>query len=128
MGMVRVCMFVTSQVKASRNMRHVYFLLDKWIRPYLKTLMQHHGALPPGSMGETSYIAPAGQYSLQETAVADASYEVLSVLHLMAMVCLLQANTLLLPRSYGDRYTPRVSEESRRATVDVFLKAAEYID
>ena len=42
--------------------------------------------------------------------MADPWYEVLSVLHLMAMVCLLQANTLLLPRSYGDGYAPRVSE------------------
>ncbi|PAN39213.1 hypothetical protein PAHAL_7G228200 [Panicum hallii] len=64
----------------------------------------------------------------EETTMADAWYEVLSVLHLMAMVCLLQANTLLLPRSYGDGYAPRVSEESRRATVDVFLKAAGYLD
>ena len=29
------------------------------------TLMEHHVALPPGSMGKISYIAPAGQYSLQ---------------------------------------------------------------
>jgi vacuolar-type H+-ATPase catalytic subunit A/Vma1 len=29
------------------------------------TLMQHHVALPPGSMGKISFIAPAGQYSLQ---------------------------------------------------------------
>ncbi|KAF8704056.1 hypothetical protein HU200_031541 [Digitaria exilis] len=64
----------------------------------------------------------------EETTMADAWYEVLSVLHLMAMVCLLQANALLLPRSYGDGYAPRVSEESRRATVDVFLKAAGYLD
>ncbi|KAK8449231.1 hypothetical protein SEVIR_7G184600v4 [Setaria viridis] len=39
-----------------------------------------------------------------------------------------EANTLLLPRSYGDGYAPRVSEESRRVTVDVFLKAAGYLD
>lgn len=64
----------------------------------------------------------------EETAMTDAWYEVLSVLHLMAMVCFLQANYLLLPRSYGDGYGPRVSEESRRATVDVFLKAAGYLD
>jgi len=64
----------------------------------------------------------------EETAMPDAWYEVLSMLHLMAMVCLLQANALLLPRSYGDGYAPRVSEESRRATVDVFLKAAGYLD
>uniref|UniRef100_A0A453P5F4 BRO1 domain-containing protein n=1 Tax=Aegilops tauschii subsp. strangulata TaxID=200361 RepID=A0A453P5F4_AEGTS len=64
----------------------------------------------------------------EETSMADAWYEVLSVLHLMAMVCFLQANSLLLPRSYGDGQGPRVSEESRRATVDVFLKAAGYLD
>lgn len=64
----------------------------------------------------------------EETSMEDAWYEVLSVLHLMAMVCFLQANSLLLPRSYGDGYGPRVSEESRRATVDVFLKAAGYLD
>ncbi|RWW41653.1 hypothetical protein BHE74_00052846, partial [Ensete ventricosum] len=29
------------------------------------TLMQHHVALPPGSMGKISYIAPAGQYNLK---------------------------------------------------------------
>ncbi|AQK97162.1 putative replication protein [Zea mays] len=29
------------------------------------TLMQHHVALPPGSMRKISYIAPAGQYNLQ---------------------------------------------------------------
>jgi V-type H+-transporting ATPase subunit A len=27
--------------------------------------MQHHVALPPGSMRKISYIAPAGQYNLQ---------------------------------------------------------------
>uniref|UniRef100_A0A453P5J3 Uncharacterized protein n=1 Tax=Aegilops tauschii subsp. strangulata TaxID=200361 RepID=A0A453P5J3_AEGTS len=46
----------------------------------------------------------------EETSMADAWYEVLSVLHLMAMVCFLQANSLLLPRSYGDGQGPRVSE------------------
>jgi hypothetical protein len=47
---------------------------------------------------------------LQETSMADPWYEVLSVLHLMAMVCFLQANNLLLPRSYADGQGPRVSE------------------
>ncbi|CAL5020692.1 unnamed protein product [Urochloa decumbens] len=64
----------------------------------------------------------------EETSMADPWYEVLSVLHLMAMVCFLQANTLLLPRSYADGHGPRVSEESRQATVDLFLKAAGYLD
>ncbi|CAH2050549.1 unnamed protein product, partial [Thlaspi arvense] len=31
------------------------------------SLMQHHVALPPDSMGKITYIAPAGQYSLKDT-------------------------------------------------------------
>jgi hypothetical protein len=50
--------------------------------------------------------------------MADAWYEVLSVLHLMAMVCLLQANSLLLPRAYGDGYGPRVSEGKRNCKLN----------
>lgn len=37
-------------------------------------------------------------------------YEVLSVLHLMAALSLLQANLLLLPRISADGYQPKVSE------------------
>lgn len=37
-------------------------------------------------------------------------YEVLSVLHLMAMLSLSQANLLLLPRTSADGYQPKVSE------------------
>ncbi|GAY61741.1 hypothetical protein CUMW_212330 [Citrus unshiu] len=65
---------------------------------------------------------------LQETAISNAWYEVLSVLHLMAMLSLSQANLLLLPRTSADGYQPKVSEESRRASVDIFLKAAGYLD
>ncbi|KAI4347383.1 hypothetical protein L6164_008199 [Bauhinia variegata] len=64
----------------------------------------------------------------EETAMSNAWYEVLSVLHLMAMLLLSQANLLLLPRTSTDGYQPRVSEESRRASVDIFLKAAGYLD
>jgi hypothetical protein len=49
-------------------------------------------------------------FSILGDTISDAWYEVLSMLHLMAMVCLPQANTLLLPRSYGDGYAPRASE------------------
>ncbi|KAK9288052.1 hypothetical protein L1049_016498 [Liquidambar formosana] len=55
-------------------------------------------------------------------------YEVLSVLHLMAMLSLSQANTLLLPKKTADSYQSKVSEESRRASIDIFLKAAGYLD
>ncbi|XP_038976086.1 uncharacterized protein LOC120107015 isoform X1 [Phoenix dactylifera] len=63
-----------------------------------------------------------------ETAMTNAWYEVLSVLHLMAVICLSLANLLLLPKTSTDGYQPRVSEESRRSSVDVFLRAAGYLD
>ncbi|XLU81623.1 hypothetical protein S245_005043, partial [Arachis hypogaea] len=39
-----------------------------------------------------------------------------------------EANFLLLPRLSTDGYQLKVSEESRRASVDIFLKAAGYLD
>ncbi|KAJ0969996.1 hypothetical protein J5N97_022873 [Dioscorea zingiberensis] len=62
------------------------------------------------------------------TVMANAWYEVLSVLHLMAMLCLSEANALLLPKTASDSYQPKVTEEGKRNSVDVFLKAAGYLD
>lgn len=42
--------------------------------------------------------------------MSNAWYEVLSVLHLMAMLSLSQANLLLLPRTSADGYQPKISE------------------
>ncbi|XP_027359423.1 uncharacterized protein LOC113868060 isoform X3 [Abrus precatorius] len=64
----------------------------------------------------------------EETTMSNAWYEVLSVLHLMATLLLSQANLLLLPRPSTDGHQLKVSEESRRASVDIFLKAAGYLD
>ncbi|CAL0322321.1 unnamed protein product [Lupinus luteus] len=64
----------------------------------------------------------------EETAMSNAWYEVLSVLHLMATLLLSQANLLLLPRSSSDGNQPKVTEESIRTSVDIFLKAAGYLD
>lgn len=47
---------------------------------------------------------------LQETAMSNAWYEVLSVLHLMAMVLLFQANIMLLPRTSTNSYPPTVCD------------------
>ncbi|GFY95683.1 endosomal targeting BRO1-like domain-containing protein [Actinidia rufa] len=65
---------------------------------------------------------------VEETAISNAWYEVLSVLHLLASLSLSQANLLLLPRTSADGYQPKVSEESRRTSIDIFLKAAGYLD
>lgn len=42
--------------------------------------------------------------------MSNAWYEVLSILHLMAMLSFLQANLLLLPRTSADGYQPKVTE------------------
>ncbi|RWR90378.1 Interleukin-3 receptor class 2 subunit beta [Cinnamomum micranthum f. kanehirae] len=64
----------------------------------------------------------------EETALPNAWYEVLSVLHLMAMLSLSQANLLLLPKTSTDGYQPKVTDECRRISIDIFLKAAGYLD
>ncbi|CAL9084725.1 unnamed protein product [Musa textilis] len=64
----------------------------------------------------------------EETKMANAWYEVLSVLHLMAMLCLSEANSLLLPKIFSDGHQLNVSEESRRNSIDILLKAAGYLD
>ncbi|XP_019082637.1 PREDICTED: uncharacterized protein LOC109125462 [Camelina sativa] len=46
----------------------------------------------------------------EETAMSNVWYEILSVLHLMAMLQMSQANLLLLPKYSSDGYHPKVSE------------------
>lgn len=64
----------------------------------------------------------------QETAISSAWYEVLSVLHMMSMLSLSQANSLLIPKSSVDGYQPKVTEENKKAAINIFLKAAGYLD
>lgn len=64
----------------------------------------------------------------EETTLASAWYEALSVLHMMAMLRLSQANSLLLPKTSLEGYHAKVSEENKRASVEIFLKAAGYLE
>ncbi|XWS68420.1 hypothetical protein CRYUN_Cryun04dG0088300 [Craigia yunnanensis] len=65
---------------------------------------------------------------VEETTMSDSWYEVLSVLHLMAVLSLSQANLLLLHNTSADAYQSKVLEECKRASIDIFLKAAGYLD
>ena len=47
---------------------------------------------------------------MQETCLASAWYEVLSVVHLMAMLSLLQANLMLVPKQSSDEGERKISE------------------
>ncbi|XP_015882897.1 uncharacterized protein LOC107418711 isoform X2 [Ziziphus jujuba] len=101
--------------------------LQQALEDYLPVLL---GLVKDGSQlqHKVQFIWINQEDEVEETAMSNAWYEVLSILHLMAMLSLSQANLLLLPRTSADGYQPKVSEESRRASIDVFLKAAGYLD
>lgn len=101
--------------------------LHQALEDYLPVLL---GLVTDGSQLQykVQFIWVNQEDDAEETSMFNAWYEVLSVLHLMAMLSFLQANLLLLPRTSTDGYQPKVSEESRRAAIDVFLKAAGYLD
>ncbi|MBA0711868.1 hypothetical protein Golax_011000 [Gossypium laxum] len=65
---------------------------------------------------------------VEETTMSDSWYEVLSVLHLMAVLLLSQANLLLLPNKFTSGYQSTALEDCKRASIDIFLKAAGYLD
>ncbi|KAA8542899.1 hypothetical protein F0562_024066 [Nyssa sinensis] len=101
--------------------------LQHALEDYLPVLL---GLVKDGSplQHKVQFVWVNQEDDVEETAISNAWYEVLSVLHLMAMLSLSQANLLLLPRTSADGYQPKVSEDSRKASIDVFLKAAGYLD
>ncbi|CAN0902191.1 hypothetical protein LINGRAHAP2_LOCUS21844 [Linum grandiflorum] len=101
--------------------------LHQALEDYLPVLM---GLVKDGSQlqHKIQFVWVNQEDEAEETTMSNAWYEILSVLHLMAVLSLSQANLLLLPRTSSDGYQPKVSEESRRASVDIFLKAAGYLD
>ncbi|XP_057480241.1 uncharacterized protein LOC130767414 [Actinidia eriantha] len=101
--------------------------LQQALEDYLPVLL---GLIRDGSplQHKVQFVWVNQEDDAEETAISNAWYEVLSVLHLMASLSLSQANLLLLPRTSADGYQPKVSEESRRTSIDIFLKAAGYLD
>ncbi|KAL5746984.1 hypothetical protein ACOSP7_023972 [Xanthoceras sorbifolium] len=101
--------------------------LHQALEDYLPVLL---GLVKDGShlLHKVQFVWINQEDEAEETAISNGWYEVLSVLHLMAMLSLSQANLLLLPRTSADGYQPKVSEESRRASIDIFLKAAGHLD
>ncbi|KAJ4974261.1 hypothetical protein NE237_007435 [Protea cynaroides] len=101
--------------------------LQQALEDYLPVLL---GLVKDGSQlqDKIQFVWINQEDEAEETAISNAWYEVLSVLHLMAMISLFQANFLLLPKASADGYQPKVSEESRRTSIDIFLKAAGYLE
>ncbi|KAF3786983.1 hypothetical protein EJ110_NYTH12641 [Nymphaea thermarum] len=60
--------------------------------------------------------------------IASSWYELLSVLHMMAMVSLSAANRMLIPKDQGDAYGRKVSEDCMKTGIELLLKAAGYLE
>ncbi|KAK8290465.1 hypothetical protein V6Z11_D07G260900 [Gossypium hirsutum] len=64
----------------------------------------------------------------QETSVANAWFELLSVVHMMAMLTLCEADTIMIPKDYSGSGFRVVSTDCKRDAVDLLLKAAGYLE
>ncbi|KAG0575344.1 hypothetical protein KC19_VG338200 [Ceratodon purpureus] len=64
----------------------------------------------------------------KETALGSVYYEVLSVLHLLGLLALQEANTFLTPRPPAEGYSSKVTGESKRNAIELFLKAASFFE
>nr|XP_024386898.1 uncharacterized protein LOC112287762 isoform X2 [Physcomitrium patens] len=64
----------------------------------------------------------------KDTAIASGYYELLSVLHLLGMLALQEANAYLTSKPPADGYYFKVDEESKRRAIDLLLKAASYFE
>lgn len=117
----------SKQKKITWNGTSTYSDLLQALEDYLPVLL---GLAKDGSqlIDKVKFVWINQEDDDEQTAIANVWYEVLSVLHLMAMLCLAEANYLLLPRKSNDGHQQRVSEENRRRSIDVLLKAAGYLD
>ncbi|CAM0876436.1 unnamed protein product [Alopecurus aequalis] len=64
----------------------------------------------------------------QECCLASAWYEVLSVVHMMAMLALFEANLKLIPRNGQYGIERKVSEDSKKDVVESLLRASGCLD
>ncbi|KAF7020993.1 hypothetical protein CFC21_034017 [Triticum aestivum] len=64
----------------------------------------------------------------QECCLASAWYEVLSVVHMMAMLALFETNLKLIPRDGQNGAEKKVSEDSKKDVVDSLLRASGCLD
>uniref|UniRef100_A0A5B7AMU4 BRO1 domain-containing protein n=1 Tax=Davidia involucrata TaxID=16924 RepID=A0A5B7AMU4_DAVIN len=64
----------------------------------------------------------------QEVCVANSWFELLSVIHMMAMLTLTEANSMLIPKDHSSSCERIVSADCMRDAVDLLLKASGYLE
>ncbi|KAJ7515462.1 hypothetical protein O6H91_22G014000 [Diphasiastrum complanatum] len=65
---------------------------------------------------------------IKETTLRSAHYELLSVLHLLGMLFLIEANIALTPKPSADGSQSKIFEESKKAAIELLLKAAQVLE
>ncbi|KAJ7525195.1 hypothetical protein O6H91_17G040800 [Diphasiastrum complanatum] len=64
----------------------------------------------------------------EETVLPSANYELLSVLHLLGMLLMLEANRTLTPKSPEAGHPAKVSEEDKKEAIETLLKSARVLE
>ncbi|XP_030527703.1 uncharacterized protein LOC115739004 [Rhodamnia argentea] len=64
----------------------------------------------------------------QESSMANSWLELLSIIHMMAMVALFEADSLMIPKDCPGSEVRTVSADCKRNAVDLLLKASGYLD
>ncbi|CAL1398526.1 unnamed protein product [Linum trigynum] len=64
----------------------------------------------------------------QEAGLSNCWFELLSVVHMMAMLTLAEANSLMIPKDYSGSGLRLVSSDCKREAVDLLLKASGYLE
>ncbi|KAJ4729524.1 BRO1 domain containing protein [Melia azedarach] len=67
-------------------------------------------------------------YGKHEICVANSWFELLSSVHMMAMLTLSEANSLMIPKDYSGSGVRVVTSDSKREAVDLLLKASGYLE
>ncbi|XP_028771390.1 BRO1 domain-containing protein BROX homolog [Neltuma alba] len=64
----------------------------------------------------------------QDSCIPSAWFEVISAVHLMAMLTLSEADSLMIPKDHSSSGIRVVSSENKREAVDLLLKASGYLE
>ncbi|KAM5582094.1 hypothetical protein ABKV19_011014 [Rosa sericea] len=68
------------------------------------------------------------QQEASSSCIANSWFEVLSVVHMMAMLALSEADTLMIPKDHSGSSIRTVSSDCKREAVDLLLKATGYLE
>ncbi|KAM5582093.1 hypothetical protein ABKV19_011014 [Rosa sericea] len=69
-----------------------------------------------------------GKQEASSSCIANSWFEVLSVVHMMAMLALSEADTLMIPKDHSGSSIRTVSSDCKREAVDLLLKATGYLE